>query len=562
MQNVEWLKRQQNLPACAPPSAPILRGRIVSRSWSRSARPEGVFFVPPPLFFIGEKKPLPKLPWQAAFLLALFPFCLFSQNQNGLAAESHHAKELMADHRFAEAIPIYEHLVRAVPGNPALLLNLALAEEMAGRHARAIPHFEAVLKAQPDNVPALTSLAMAHLQLNQSREAIAPLRKLITLEPNNFNALGMLAGAELDQNLFEDAARHYRAITSQDASDPRAWYGLGKAYESLAAGTFERLNKSAPQSPYIALLLADTRVQRRQYRSAFFFYREAQSKLPDLPGIHAGLAQVYRNTDHADWAAAEQKLEETRPAPNCQSQAAECAFLAQRFLDAAKSASANNPANLFWATKAYNELAVEAFDRLSQLPESVQIHALKAQILHDHKQNIDAANEWRAALKITPDDTALKRQLASALFDAQDYQGAMPLAAELLTQEPKSPELNYLLGASLWRTEQAEKALPYLEASVAGPAGNPAAEAALGLALEALNKNAEAIPHLKKALTLDDDGSLHYSLARAYRAAGQTQLAASALDEYQKIQKQNQQINDQLAKEAEITAPASLPQNH
>ena len=490
---------------------------------------------------------------QAAFFLVLGQSLLLSQSD--LATESHRAKELMAAHRFAEAIPIYEHLVKAVPGNAGLLLNLALAEEMAGHHAQAIPHFEAVLKAQPDSVPALTSLAMARLELSQSREAIAPLKKLVALEPKDLDALGMLAGAELDQNLCEDAARHYRDITTQAASDPRAWYGLGKAYESLATRAFDRLNKSAPQSPYIAILLADTRVQRRQYRSAFFFYHEAQSKLPDTPGIHAGLALVYRNTDHADWAAAEQKLEEALPAPDCNAQAPECAFLSQRFLDATKSAGADSPANLFWATKAYNELAVQAFDRLSQLPESVQIHALKAQILHDRKQHIDAANEWRAALKLAPDDAALKRSLASELFEAQDYQGTMPLVGELLAKEPKSPELNYLMGASLWRTEQAEKALPYLEIGVTAQTENTAAEAALGLALVAVNKGAEAIPHLKKALALDDDGSLHYSLDRAYRAAGQNQAAEAAMAEYQKIQKRNQEINDELAKEAEITAP-------
>jgi Flp pilus assembly protein TadD len=81
------------------------------------------------------------------------------------------------------------------------------------------------------------------------------------------------------------------------------------------------------------------------------------------------------------------------------------------------------------------------------------------------------------------------------------------------------------------------------------------ADAALGLTLVALNKNSEAISYLKKALPLDSDGSMHYSLARAYRAAGQTQLANEAMRQYQKIQKQNREINDQLAKEAEISAP-------
>jgi tetratricopeptide (TPR) repeat protein len=137
----------------------------------------------------------------------LLPLLLFNPSlalpqSEDLAAESHRAKEFMADHRFSEAVPLYEHLVKAVPGNPGLLLNLALAEEMAGQHARSIPNFEAVLKTQPDNIPALVSLSMARLQLNQSREALPPLRKLIALDPTDLNALGMLAGAELNQNLF------------------------------------------------------------------------------------------------------------------------------------------------------------------------------------------------------------------------------------------------------------------------------------------------------------------------------------------------------------------------
>jgi tetratricopeptide (TPR) repeat protein len=502
-----------------------------------------------------------RLAWQAAFFLALTASNAFPQTapppESDLAAQSHYARELMADHRFTEAVPIYESLVKALPGNMGLLLNLGLAEEMAGQPARAVPHLQAVLKAQPDSVPALTSLSMARLQLNQPREAIDTLRKLIKLNPKDMNALGMLADAEMSQNLFDDSARHYRELSTQYDADPRAWYGLGKVYESLATRTFDRLNKIAPQSPYVAILLAETRLQRHQYRSAFFFYKEAQSKLPDFPGVHAGLALVYRNTGHSDWADAEQKKEAALAPPDCKTQAAECAFLSGHFLAATNSGTAAaSPAALFWATRAYNQLAVDAFDHLSRLPESVQMHALKAQTLHDHKQDLEAANEWRAALKLAPDDTKVKQELAAALFDAKDYQSAIPLLQALLVRDPGEPDLNYLLGASLWRTEQAEKALPYLQQGVQSHSDMLPAEAALGLALVSLNRNAEAIPHLKKALALDDDGSLHYSLARAYRAAGETQLASVTMQEYQKIQHQNQEINDRLAKEAEITAPA------
>jgi len=493
----------------------------------------------------------------AALAVVCCQFLAFAQTVD-LAAESRQAKELMSGGKFDDAIPIYERLVKAVPGNIGLLLNLALAEEMAGRHARAIPHFETVLKAQPNNLAALVTLSMARLQLHQTREALPTLRKAVALAPKDMDALGMLADAEASQNLLEEASKHYRQLTVANEADPRAWYGLGKAYEALATNSFDRLNKLAPQSPYVAVLLADTRLQRRQYRSAFFFYREAQKTLPELPGLHAGLALVYKATEHADWAEAEEKFEERIPPPDCTEQPVACAFLAGNFLDAVMTVPTGaTPATLFWLTRAYNQLAGNAFEKLGGLPESVQVHAFKAQTFHDHKQDLEAAEEWRAALKLSPDDAKLKQELASALFDAKDYQGALPLVEEQLRHEANSRELNYLMGASLWRTEQAEKALPYLQAAVRGGSEFLPADAELGLTLVALGKNADAIPYLKKALALDDDGSLHYSLARAYRGAGQTQLADEMMGQYQKIQKLNEQVNQQLAKEAEIGAPTN-----
>ena len=444
-----------------------------------------------------------------------------AQNEK-LAEQSHQAKELMAQGRFEEAIPIYESLVKALPGNPGLILNLGLAEEMAGHPAQAAPHFEAVLKTQPGNVPALTSLAMARLQLHQP-------------------AL---------------AAEAYRKLTDADASDPEGWYGLGKAYEALAARSFDKLSKAAPESPYVAVLIADSRVQRRQYRSAFFFYRQAASKLPDLPGLHAGLARVYEKTGHADWAAAEEKKEPVVTNRPCKPVTAECEFLKSNFLAAAKTAGASaTPESLFWATKSYSELAVKAFAHLGSLPDSVEIHALKAQILHDHGQDIEAANEWRAALKLSPGDPRLQHELAKALFLGKDYHAAMPLAQKLLAQEPNSPDLNFIVGDSLWQTQQPDKAVPYLEAALRGQPNMLSAHAALGMALAMLDKNSEAIPHLQQALSLDDDGSLHYSLARAYRAAGNADGARQAMEQYQQIKGRNAQVDSQLAKQAEITGP-------
>src|ERR1700693_361824 len=267
------------------------------------------------LLVLKKKRPA----WRAAFFCALAGFCASvakAQDQD-LAALSHTVKQLMAEGHFDEAIPICEQLVKAMPGNPGLILNLGMAEEMAGHPSQAVPRFEEVLKIEPKNVRALISLATVQLQLNHPQLALAPLKKTLTLEPSNHDARGMLAETLMGLDQFDEAAAQYRKLTAENAADARSWYGLVKAYEALEARSFERISQDASQSPYAAALIGYSRLDRQQYPSAFFFFRQAEEKLPKLRGLHAGLAKVYQETGHPDWAAIEEKEEESLPSPRC-----------------------------------------------------------------------------------------------------------------------------------------------------------------------------------------------------------------------------------------------------
>ena len=66
---------------------------------------------------------MPKL-----FYFLLFVTSLLLAQPNELAFQSQRAKQLMAAGRFSEAIPIYQALVIALPGNPGLILNLGMAQ--------------------------------------------------------------------------------------------------------------------------------------------------------------------------------------------------------------------------------------------------------------------------------------------------------------------------------------------------------------------------------------------------------------------------------------------------
>ncbi len=480
-----------------------------------------------------------------AALLLCAALSAYAQPED-LARKSQDAKQLMAAGRFSEAIPIYQNLCQALPSNTGLRLNLALAYHMAGRPREAVPEFERVLKADPANQPALLSLGAALLELKQPVKAIAPLTKFVSLETDNVDARGMLANALLSAGRAKEAAVHFRKLTALTPQDPKAWYGLGRSYEALAQNAFQQLDKTAQGSAEWLALIADSRVEQRQYRSAFYFYKEALAKRPDLPGLHSALAKVYRATNHPEWAAAE---EQKTGKPDCTKDKAACEFAAGKFLEAAAGPS------LYWQVRAYNELALQAFERLGAVPESIEMHALKAELLTNHGNKLEAVEEWRAAQRLAPGDPRVERQLATAMYLAGDYKAALPVLRKLAREGPRSAELHFFMGDSLLHLEQPQEAISELQTAVRLDPKMLPAQASLGLALIRDDRPRDAIPHLTAALSIDDDGSLHYQLARAYQASGAAELAKAAMQKYQEIQQRTETLKRDVEEKAQITPP-------
>src|SRR6266481_9665870 len=81
--------------------------------------------------------------------------------------------------------------------------------------------------------------------------------------------------------------------------------------------------------------------------------------------------------------------------PDCHSQTLECQFREEHFLGLLASANGTNtPESYYWRSRAYNELALQAFARLGQLPPSTEQHELKAHIFIGQKRYAEAAQEW------------------------------------------------------------------------------------------------------------------------------------------------------------------------
>lgn len=469
--------------------------------------------------------------------LLLAPALLLAQ-ETDLAAQSRRASELMAAGRYGEAARAYRELTQAVPDNPGLLLNLGMALHLSGQDREAVAPLEAALKGQPDAFPAALFLGAAHMGLGRPAAAVPPLRTALRLQPGSREARAMLADALLALDRPAEAEPHLARLATSAPSDPAAWFALGKTYETLAGRAFEDLLERDPESPFALALAAEARARSERHTAAFHLYRQAIERAPGMRGLHAAVAGIYRATGRPDWAEVEERKESALPRPDCTRDALECAFVAGKHRDVVAAASkAKTPEAAYWLTRAYGELAAEAFARLVALPPSARSHEWTAANLREEGRHAESAAEWRKAIALAPDEPRLKLELAVSLRLNQDLAEAQRVLEEAVEAEPDAPEARYLLGDVLLARQQPEAALPHLERAVRLDPGLAEAHGALGRAYALAGRPADAVLHLEQALATDTDGSLRYQLARSYQASGQAEKARAALRDYEEFRK-------------------------
>jgi tetratricopeptide (TPR) repeat protein len=491
----------------------------------------------------------------AALVLAGGPVSALPPTDD-LAAKAEQAKEAMAAGRFDEAATLYGAIVRTLPNEAGMHMNLGMALSMAGRPREAVPHLQTALKLNPDLLPASLFLGMAYSELREPAKAVEPLQKFVAAQPDHRESRRMLADALRELERWGEAAQHYRVLAQQTLEDPRVWYGLERSYEGLSRQAFEALEQTAPDSPYLALLVAQASVAQERDKSAFPLLREAIAKNTRPAEAHEAIAEIYERAGHPDWAAVEREKAKAVPPPDCRTASLECDFRAARYqevLDAARPL--RTAESRYWTSRAADVLAREAFDRLTALPPSpeaalVQVEVLRAQRRYEQSQDalVKAAAAW-------PEDPRIRRQQATLFVMARRYAEARPVLEELLKREPESGELNLLMGEALVGSKEPAKAIPRLEKAVAADPGVLRARALLGRAYVEDGQASRAIPHLEAALPTDDDGSLHFQLARAYRETGQAERATRTLQEFQELRKAHEARQESDKQEFQITPP-------
>jgi predicted Zn-dependent protease len=332
------------------------------------------------------------------------------------------------------------------------------------------------------------------------------------------------------------AVNELREAAERAPSQPRGWYALGQAYNTIKQEAIASLG-TREDFAWQQLLAADALMGAGRLTDAFTLYRESLARLPSMVTIHDSVARIYEQTGHADWAARE-RTSGALSADECVRRKPLCEFRSSRYLSSLDSAMRQSDAeSRYWRARAANELALAAFTRLDGLADSLERRAVRATLARAEDRTADAIAELGAALKFSPGHPALLYELASTHYAARDYEQAIATLSPLLERHPDDPRYLKLSGYALIRLRRVDEALPVLQRAADRDPGDPGPRLALGQAYLLNGDFAAAVPLIEAQLEDDQDGSVHVQLARAYIGLGQRDKAAPLLARAEEIQR-------------------------
>jgi tetratricopeptide (TPR) repeat protein len=159
---------------------------------------------------------------------------------------------------------------------------------------------------------------------------------------------------------------------------------------------------------------------------------------------------------------------------------------------------------------------------LESNPQLLRAHFLAGVALIREDRPADAAEEFRAELRLAPEDTSAQYHLAFVLLQLSHTDEAVQLLRSVLARDPNHPEANYELGTQLLIAGHKEESIPYLETA------------------------ARLKPQLE---------AVHYQLQSAYRAVGRKEDADREVKIYREMKAKSRNITLPPPRDSKAAAP-------
>lgn len=205
-----------------------------------------------------------------------------------------------------------------------------------------------------------------------------------------------------------------------------------------------------------------------------------------------------------------------------------------------KTNAATRVQGLYWESKADQKLAIAALIRAGEIDaDSPRMHVLLGDVFRQKRRWDDAEIEYRKAVTLDPKSHTARLGLAIALFSELKTEEALNIGRSLLAEDPNDPEANLLAGEILVQRNLYAEAEPYLSrCRNLKPEFVPRLHALLGQVYAETDRVPAAISEYKAGLSTDEDGSIHYLLARLYRKSGDKKAAEEAFRDSKTLRRQ------------------------
>ena len=477
-----------------------------------------------------------------------------------------------------EAIPYLLAAEKLQPGDAQAPLALGRAYAALQRTLDASDAYTRALSINPTNSDAWFGLGMMSL-----RQVEADTRRLISESPKSSYLTSLQALVFAEEGKLSQATEQYEMLLASPSAPycSQVEYGLVLARQpgpennplrdsTCAIAPVARMNKAFRAGAYNDALndlltldqqsrevlranmeLLWTGLSPQQLEQVENSLGSASSRIPE--DVLAALrSSLHRTTPEVELIASKSCGKKGSDGPAAPSSAGtlspvECAYYTGDYRKASlearrlTAAAATHTSGLYWEIRADQRLATAA---LAQAEATATQNSSKIAVLigdlYRQKQQYDTAlAQYQKALRLNSGDSGAMLGMATTYFLENKNDEALTSAQSALAANPTEPRLNLLVGEVLTTQGNYPDAELALKKSLkADPELLPRVHELLGRCYAATGKVDDAIQEFTRALPSDEDGSIHYELARLYRKNGNMPAMKSALEVSERLHKE------------------------